>query len=152
MIIIKNFSLWQYCKGDPYNNIIQSFKHKIKITGNTPATGNTKDVKIAVPLNYLSNFLTNLKMPLIYCEIILDLIWSKKCLIFSAVGITKFKITDTEIYVSILTLSTEGNVKLLKQLESGFKRTINWNKYYPTLKTFPQNRYLFNWSKCSGSK
>ena len=115
MIIIKNFSLWQYCKGDPYNNIIQSFKHKIKITGNTPATGKTKDVKIAVPLNYLSNFLTNLKMPLIYCEIILDLIWSKKCLTFSAVGITKFKITDTEIYVSILTLLTEDNVKLLKE-------------------------------------
>ena len=30
----------------------------------------------------------------------------------------------------------------MKQLESGFKRTINWNKYQPGLKMFPQNRYL----------
>ena len=34
------------------------------------------------------------------------------------------------------------NVRLLKQLESGFKRTINWNKCHPKFKTFPQNRYL----------
>ena len=32
----------------------------------------------------------------------------------------------------------------MKQLESGFKRTINWNKYQPELKKLPQNRYLNN--------
>ena len=36
--------------------------------------------------------------------------------------------TDTKLYVPVVTLSTEDNVKLLKQLESGFNRTINWNK------------------------
>ena len=44
-------SLWQYYKDDP-NNIItnsESFKSKVKITGKTPATGNTKDVEIVVP-------------------------------------------------------------------------------------------------------
>ena len=41
-----------------------------------------------------------------------------------------------------MTLSTEDNVKLLKQLESGFKRTINWNKCHPKFKAFPQDRYL----------
>ena len=46
------------------------------------------------------------------------------------------------MYVPIVTLSAEDNVKLLKQLESGFKRTINWNKYQPKFKTFPENRYL----------
>ena len=81
-------------------------------------------------------------MPWIYCEIILKLTWSKKRVISSAVGITKFKITDTELYVSVVTLSTGDNVKLLKQLESSFRRTINWNKYYPKFKMFPQNRYL----------
>ena len=40
-----------------------------------------------------------------------------------------FAITDTNFYVLVATLSTQGNVKLLKQLESGFKVTINWNKY-----------------------
>ena len=51
-------SLWQYYKDDPNNNITnsESFKFKIKITGKTPAAGNTKDVEIIVPLKYLSNF------------------------------------------------------------------------------------------------
>ena len=40
-----------------------------------------------------------------------------------------FKMTDSKLYVPVVTLSTQDNVKLLKQLESGFKRTINWNKY-----------------------
>ena len=50
-------SLWQYYKDDPNNNIIhsESFKSKIKITGKTPAYGNTKDVEIVVPLKYLNN-------------------------------------------------------------------------------------------------
>ena len=45
-------SLWQYYKDNPNDNITQSesFKSKIKIKGKTPATGNTKDVEIIVPL------------------------------------------------------------------------------------------------------
>ena len=63
-------SLWQYYKDDPNDNITQSesFKSKIKITGKTPAAGNTKDVEIIVPLKYLSNFWRTLEMPLINCE------------------------------------------------------------------------------------
>ena len=51
-------SLWEYHRNDPNDNIIQpeSFKYKIKITGKTPTAGNTKDVKITVPLKYLSYF------------------------------------------------------------------------------------------------
>ena len=58
---------WQYYRDDPNDNIIQSesFKYKIKITGKTPAAGNTKDIEIAVPLKYLSNFWRTLEMPLI---------------------------------------------------------------------------------------
>ena len=128
-------SLWQYHRDDRNDNITesQSFKYKIKITGKTPAACNTKDVKTAVPLKYLSIFWRTLEMPLINCAIILDLIWSKKCVISSAAGKTEFKITDIKLHVSVVTLSTEDNVKLLKQLESGFKRTINWNKYQPEL-------------------
>ena len=43
--------------------------------------------------------------------------------------VTKFLINDTNIYVPIETLLSEVNAKLLEQLKSGFKRTINWNKY-----------------------
>ena len=40
-----------------------------------------------------------------------------------------FKITDTKLYVAVVTLSKENDIKLLEQLKSGFKRTIKWNKY-----------------------
>ena len=51
-------SLWQYYTDDPNDNITQSesFKSKIKITGKTPAGGNTKDVESIVSLKYLSKF------------------------------------------------------------------------------------------------
>ena len=70
--------LWQYYKNDPNDNVTQSesFKPKIKITGKTPAAGNTKDVEIIAPLKYLSNFWRTLEMPLINCEVNLILTWS----------------------------------------------------------------------------
>ena len=40
-----------------------------------------------------------------------------------------FKITDTKFYALVVTLSTEDDNKLLKQLKREFKRTIRWNKY-----------------------
>ena len=43
--------------------------------------------------------------------------------------VATFSITDTMLYVPVVTLSSEENAKLLKQLKSGFKRTISWNKY-----------------------
>ena len=57
-------SLWQYYRDDPNDNTTQSgsFKYNIKITGKTPADGNTKAVEIAVPLKYLSNFCRTLQM------------------------------------------------------------------------------------------
>ena len=75
--------------------------------------GNTKDVEIMVPLKYLSNFWRTLEMPLINCEIELILTWSKDCVISSATGETQFAITETILYVLVVTLSTEDNAKLL---------------------------------------
>ena len=54
----------------------------------------------------------------------------------------KFLITDTNFYVPVITLSTQDNAKLLKKLKSGFKRTINWNKYQSKMSTERQNNYL----------
>ena len=81
-------------------------------------------------------------MPLINCEVNLILTWSKDCVITNSEGETKFAITETKLYVPVVTLSTQDNAKLLQQLKSGFKRTINWNKYESNIKTFAQNRYL----------
>ena len=137
-------SLYQYYRDDPNDNITQSesFKSKIKITGKTLAAGNTKDVEIIVPLKYLSHFWKTLEMPLINCEVNLILTWSRDCVITNSTGVGKFAITDTKLYVPVVTLSTQDNAKLLQQLKSAFKRTINWNKYESDPKTFAQNRYL----------
>ena len=110
--------------------------------GKTPATGNTKDVTIAVPLKYLSNFWKTLEMPLINYEINLLLTWSENYVISSTTGVTKCRITDTKLFVPVVTLSTQDNAKLLQQLKSGFKRTINWNNYQPKISTERQNQYL----------
>ena len=81
-------------------------------------------------------------MPLINCEVDLILAWAKDCVITSSVGEKKFTITETKLYVPVVPISTQDNGKLLEQLKSGFKRTINWNKYESNVKTFAHNRYL----------
>ena len=81
-------------------------------------------------------------MPLINCEVNLILTWPSTCVISYATGKTKFKINDTKLYVSVVTLSIQDNAKLLQELKSGFKRTINWKKYQSNIKTYTQNRYL----------
>ena len=81
-------------------------------------------------------------MPLINCEVNLLLTWSRDCVITNSTGAGKFEITETKLYVPVVTLSAQDNVKLLQQLKSGFKRTINWNEYKSSIKTFAQNRYL----------
>ena len=124
-------SLWQYCRDEP-NNVLansESFKFKVKITGKTPANDNEEDVEIMVPLKYLSNFGRTLEMPLINCEVNLIFTWSSTCVNTNSTGAGTFGITDTKLYVPVVTLSTKENAKLLQQLKSGFKRVINWNKY-----------------------
>ena len=136
-------SSWKYCKGIPAvdnnnaivnfaeNNLTDSFNFKAKITGKT-GDERTKNVEIMVPLKYLSNFGGNLEMPLINCEINLILTWSANCVIVSNNAANQnatFAVTDTKLYVPVVTLSTQDNSKLLQQLKSGFKRVLNWNKY-----------------------
>ena len=81
-------------------------------------------------------------MPLFNCEVYLVLTWSEDWVIFSGTRATKFEITDTKLYVPVVTLSTQDNAKLLQQLKLGFKRTINWNKYQPKVSLERQNQYL----------
>ena len=110
-----------------------SFKYKssfFKTLGNAN-NGAFKNVKIAVPLKYLSNFWRSLEMPLINCKIHLELNWSKDC-VMSTIADTTFK---TMLYVPIVTLSSKDNVKLVKLLEEGFKRPVYWNEYQTKIET-----------------
>ena len=124
-------SLWQYYRDKPNNNLVnsKSFKSKIKITGRTPAGSNEKDREIMVLLKYLIDFWRTREMHLINCEVSLMLTWTSTCVTTSSTGAGTFKITDTKLYVPVVTLSTQDNAKLLRQLKSGFKRVINWTKY-----------------------
>ena len=137
-------SLWQYCNDIPAvdnNNAIVNFAEnyltdlfnfKVKMTDQTEGDDGTKNVEIMVPLKYLSNYWRTLEMTLINCDINLILTWSTNCVIVStnvANQNATFEITDTKLYVPVVTLSKQDNSKVLHQLKSGFKRVINWNKY-----------------------
>ena len=132
-------SLWQYCKDIPavnndghivdFNetNATDLFNFKTKITGQTNDDG-IKNIEIMVPLKHLSNFWRTLEMPLINCEVNPILTWSADCVIIYNDVVNKiptFTITETNLYVPVVTLSAQDNAKLLPQLKSGFKRTIS---------------------------
>ena len=55
-----------------------------------------------------------------------------------------FEITDTKLYVLVVTLSKENDIKLLGQLKLGFKRTIKWDKYRSQMTIQPQNNNLID--------
>ena len=120
--------------------------------GENTEQGNTKtkkNLEIVVPLKHLSNFWRTLDMPLINCEVSLTLTWYENCVSTDITTQTAraaqgdnpareridaptnaiFKITDTKLYVPVVTLSTKDDNNFLEQLKSGFKRTIKWNKY-----------------------
>ena len=153
----KSGSLWQYCKDIPavngngdivdFNgaNVTDSFNFKTKITGQTDNDGEISNIEIMVPSKYLSNFWRTLEMPLINCEVNLILTWSADCVIIYtnvANQVPTFTITETNLYVPVVTLSTQDNAKLLPQLKSGFKRTISWNKYLSKPELLAQNTNL----------
>ena len=71
-------------------------------------------------------------MPLTNCEIKLIFTWSTGCVIIYtdvADQFPTFSMTESNLYIPVVTLSTQDSAKLLPQLKSDFKRTISWNKY-----------------------
>ena len=115
------------------------FKYKANLIANTEANRIKYGVKIAVLLKYLSNFWRSLEMPLINCRVKLSLKWIENCVLTTAaigananaVGADSetFKMTDSKLYVPVVTLSAEDNARLAKQLDKGFKGPVYWNKY-----------------------
>ena len=149
-------------------NVVNSeaFKYKNKITGNTynvdaGAQGydvnknGTQEVELAILLKYLGNFWRALIIPLISCEVSLELKWEKNCVITSLeqrdigggkrdnapTGAT-LAINDCKLYVPAVTLSKDDEIKLLINLKSGFKREIIWNKYRSQMTTEAVNNNL----------
>ena len=161
------------------NNVVSSnsFQYKNKIIGNTynvdstiaPAAGGArvanpnydannsgkKNVELAIPLKYLGNFWRALNIPLISCEVSLELKWNKTCVITSQqIGInldgantaaptnSTLAINDCKLYITVVTLSKDDEIKLLTNLKSGFTREIIWNKYRSKMTTEAVNNNL----------
>ena len=121
---------------------LSSFKYKIKLLGNIPqldadaALVGGLNVKVVIPLKYLSNFFRSLEMPLINCKIKLNLTWKKECVLSTLdddagnpENNAVFIINDTKLYVPVVTLSKEDNKDFLEQQNKGFQRSIYWNEY-----------------------
>ena len=147
----------------PNTNVVNSsaFEFINKITGNTydvlaGAAGHDanrvgkKEIELAIPLKYLGNFWRALNIPLIGCEVSLELKWNKNCIITSleqrqvdegppaANGTTTgaaLAINDCKLYIPVLTLSKDDETKLLTNLKSGFTKEIIWNKYRSQMTT-----------------
>ena len=170
-------SLYNYCRDelsdDADDNIkvvnSNTFKYKNKIIANTynvnaGAQGydvnknGTQEVELAIPLKYLGNLWRALNIPLISCEVFLELKWNKNCVITSLerregdagppvigdntpTGAT-LSITDCKLYVPVVTLYKDDEIKLLTNLKSGFKREIIWNKYRSQMTTEAINNNL----------
>ena len=115
----------------------------------------TQEVELAIPLKYLGNFWRALNIPLISCEVSLELKWDKNCVITSLeqrdigggnrdnapTGAT-LSITDCKLYVPAVTLSKDDETKLLTNLKSGFKKEIIWNNYRSQMTTEAINNNL----------
>ena len=151
-------------------NVVNSsaFEYKNKITDNTydvakDAEGHDanrvgkKDVELAIPLKYLGNFWRALNIPLISCEVFLELKWNKNCVITSleqrqvdagppvvngTTTAATLAINDCKLYVPVVTLSKDDEIKLLNNLKSGFTREIIWNKYRSQMTTETINNNL----------
>ena len=154
-----------------------SFQFKNKIMGNTynvdstivPAAGGArvanpnydannsgkKNVELAIPLKYLGNFWRTLDIPLISCEVSLELKWNRNCIITSQqIGVNldggntavptnaTLGINDCKLYIPVATLSKDDEIKLLTNLKSGFTREIIWNKYRSQMTTEAINNNL----------
>ena len=123
-------SLWQYCKDTPAvnnagnivdfttNNTTDLLKFKTKITGQAN-DGEISGIEIMVPLKYLRNFRRTLEMSLNNCEVELIMTWSADSVIIRTNVANQnptFTITETNLSVLVVTLSTQDNAKLLPQL------------------------------------
>ena len=132
-------SLYQFKKDEPPDdnanvaNDTTSLIYKSKLISGTD-DNNVNNVKLVVPLRYVSSFFRSLEMPLVNCKIDLELTWHKDCMISSADAaagqVVSFMITNTKLYVPDVTLSTKDNNNLTKQLKIVLKEVfIRINTY-----------------------
>ena len=159
-------SFWNYYRDEfdgVYNNASDgnSFEYKKNIRKNTRKTkkiGNEEDtdqppqpavpvlnVEVTILLKHLRDFWRFPDLPLTNCETEFHLSWAKDCVLmqnYDNVTGTNFMITSTKLYVPVVTLPINDNIKFLENIKQGFKRTISWNKYRFETTMQPKNNNL----------
>ena len=142
-----------------YNNIItsKSFEYKTKFIGTTPNNYNILDTQVVVSVKFLINLLRSLDLPLINCKTELNLsIITEASKTYGAVPNTNqvryhvtsqkaratFQISNTKLYVPVVTLLINDNIKFLQNIKQGFKRTISCKKYRSEITTQSKNNNL----------
>ena len=114
-----------------------------------------KSIELAIPLKYLGSFWRALNILLISCEVSLELKWNKTCVITSQqIGVNldggntaaptgaTLTINDYKLYIPVVTLSKDDEIKLLTNLKYGFTGEIKWNKYRSQMSTEAINNNL----------
>ena len=94
-----------------------------------------KNIKIVVPLKYISNFFRNLEILLINTKLYTEMNWTKYSVLCNITQNSIFQITKGELYIPVVTLKTENNNKLSRLLREGFERTVVWNEYKSKVET-----------------
>ena len=120
-----------------------------------------KNAQILLSLKYIPSFFRCLEFPFINTKLHLELSWIKNC-IMSNVGANDnddndtntFQITKTELYVPVVTLKTNDNLKLTKLLSKGFKRSVFWNEYKSKIETHTadHNNFKIIFTRCIFSR
>ena len=54
----------------------------------------------------------------------------------------KFQINNATLFVPVVTLSINKNIKFLVHLKQGFRKTVSWNKYVSGISTQPKSNSL----------
>ena len=147
-------SLWNYYRDEPSSGVVGNINYSIRNSKSFDyktgvnyklESNNTEleDIKVAVPIKYLSRFFRSLEIPLISCEASLDLKWNRNCVLTSrayresdsaVVGVNnptaaEFKITDCKLYEPTVALpEAYGNI-LYRKLKEGFSVDVYWERY-----------------------
>ena len=103
-------------------------------------------IGVSILLKYLSNFWKSFVLPLINCEVLVGLMWAKDCVLkehHNKITGVNLMISSTKLYVPVVILSLNNNIKLLENLKNKKnKRIIYWNKYRSEIATQPKSNNL----------
>ena len=121
-------TLYQYKRDEPpdnnvdlTNNNSRSFEYKINLLGNPVVADNIAglNVKIVVPLKYLSNFFRSLEMPLINCKVKLNLTWIKECVLSTDAGDAVFMLQLLLCQKKIIKILLNNKIEVFNDLFIG---------------------------------